>query len=327
MADLTLKDIAGYFADEAAAYERVEQIRWPDGPVCPHCGVIDHAYLLQPKGGQRTTSTGKVSYRRVWKCGDCREQFSVLVGTIFEDSKLPLSKWLFAIHLLCSGKNGVSAHELHRQLGITYKSAWFMAHRIRYAMEQEPLRSKLAGTVEADETYIGGKAQNMHASKRRERITGTGGIDKTPVLTLVQRGGEVRSQVMQGTVSGKTLAPILRAQVAEEARLMTDSFGGYSQVGKEFAAHETVNHLKGEYVRGDVHTNTAEGYFSQLKRSIDGTHHHVSAQHLQRYVGEFDFRYNTRKATDGRRTKRVIEKVGGKRLMYRQPTDDSSPAS
>jgi transposase-like protein len=315
--DFSLATLGGYFADEDAAYARVESIRWPDGPVCPHCGVVNDAYLLQPKNGPRKTSTGKDTFRRVWKCGACRQQFSVLVGTIFEDSKLPLSKWLYAIHMLCAAKNGIAANELRRTLDITYKSAWFMLHRIRYAMEQEPLRSKLTGTVEVDETYIGGKSQNMHAKKRRERITGTGGIDKTAVVSLVQRGGEVRSQVVQGTVSGKTLAPIIREHVAHEARLMTDSFGGYTRVGKEFAEHQTVNHLQGEYVRGDAYTNLAEGYFSQLKRSIDGTHHHVSAHHLGRYVAEFDYRYNTRKQSDAERTTQAIRKTTGKRLRYR----------
>lgn len=157
----------------------------------------------------------------------------------------------------------------------------------------------------------------MHASKRKERITGTGGIDKTAVVSLVQRGGEVRSQVVHQTITGETLAPILRAQVAPEARLMTDSFGGYLHIGKEFAEHQTVNHTKGEYVREDAYTNLAEGYFSQLKRSIDGTHHHVSEQHLQRYVSEFDFRYNTRKSQDAERTTQAIRQTTGKRLRYR----------
>lgn len=185
---LNLSTIAKHFSSEEAAYELIESIRWPNGPICPHCGSVDHAYYLTPKNGYRTTSTGRTTYRRVWKCADCREQFSVLVGTIFEDSKLPLSKWLLAIHLSCQGKNGVSAHELHRTLGITYKSAWFMAHRIRYAMERPPLVDKLQGIVEADETYIGGKAKGKR---------GRGAANKTPVVTLVERDGEARSRVME----------------------------------------------------------------------------------------------------------------------------------
>jgi len=161
---LTLSTIAKQYHDEAEAYKLIESLRWSNGPVCPHCGSINHAYFLTPKAGARKTRTGAASARRVWKCGDCRKQFSVLVGTIFEDSKIPLSKWLLAIHQLCSDKNGTAAHELHRTLGITQKSAWFMAHRIRYAMERDPLAGMLQGTVEVDETYWGGEAKNMHAA-------------------------------------------------------------------------------------------------------------------------------------------------------------------
>lgn len=311
--ELNLSTIAKHFSDEEAAYELIKSIRWPHGTVCPHCGSVDHSYFLTPLNGYRTTSTGKKTYRRVWKCADCRQQFSVLVGTIFEDSKIPLSKWLLAIHLLCQGKNGVSAHELHRTLDITYKSAWFLAHRIRYAMAREPLASKLEGIVEADETYIGGKAHGKR---------GRGAANKTPVVSLVERDGEVRSQVMEH-VTGKNIKETLEAQVSKDAHLMTDELNVYREPGKAFASHETVEHGKGEYVRGRAHINTAEGYFSQLKRSIDGTHHHVSAYHLHRYVGEFDYRYNTRKFTDSERTQQAIRMTTGKRLTYRQPIQQS----
>src|SRR5260370_843114 len=296
---LNLSTIAKHFSSEEAAYELIESIRWPNGPVCRHCGSVDHAHLLTPLNGYGTTSTGKVSYRRVWKCADCRQQFSVLVGTIFEDSKIPLSKWLLAIHLLCQGKNGVSAHELHRTLNITYKSAWFLAHRIRYAMARQPLagmlnigNEQLPGIVEADETYIGGKARGKR---------GRGAANKTPVVTLVERHGEARPQVIEH-VTRKNIKATLEAQVSKEAQLMTDELNVYVEAGKSFASHETVEHGKGEYVRGKAHINTAEGYFSQLKRSIDGTHHHVSAFHLHRYLSEFDYRYNTHKIEDGERT-------------------------
>jgi transposase-like protein len=308
---LTLSTLASHFSDEAEAYRLVERIRWPDGPICPHCGSIDRAFYLTPKNGGRKTRQGSVSTRRVWKCKDCRKQFSVLVGTILSDSHIPLSKWLLAIYKMCAGKNGVSAHELHRDLGVTYKSAWFMAHRIRLAMERPPLVDKLRGIVEVDETYIGGS--------RRGTRPGRPGPEshKVPVVTLVARGGEARSQVMR-RVTGKNIKAALDEHVAEDARLMTDDFPVYRKRAQRFASHETVGHRAKEYVRGDIHTNTVENYFGQLKRSIYGTHHHVSERHLHRYLSEFDYRYNTRKSLDGDRTVRAIRQVAGKRLRYRQ---------
>lgn len=223
-----------------------------------------------------------------------------------EDSKIPLSKWLLAMHLMCAGKSGVSAHELHRQLGITYKSAWFMAHRIRYAMAPQAYDGRLQGTVEADETYVGGKTK---------RADGNPMDNKTPVVTLIARGGEARSQVMHH-VTGDNIETALVEQVDRRAALMTDERSIYSEVGQAFASHETVNHSAKEYVRGDAHINTAENFFSQLKRSIDGTYHHVSEYHLHRYLAEFDYRYNARKLTDGERTVQTFGQVAGKRLMY-----------
>ncbi len=189
--EITTSNIALRFSDEEAAWGLVERLRWPNGPICPHCGMVNNATYLTPKSGYRRTRAGNITYRRVWQCREieCAQQFSVLVRTVMEDSHIPLARWLVGMHLLCSGKNGVSAHELHRTLGITYKSAWFMAHRIRYAMEMPPFEAKLTGTVEADETSIGGKAKNRHKEKRAECITGRGGVDKVPVVTLVERGG------------------------------------------------------------------------------------------------------------------------------------------
>jgi transposase-like protein len=313
-ADLNLSAIAKHFSDEDAAYQLVEKMRWPNGPICPHCGVVGTAYFLAPKDGTRTTSTGKASYRRVWKCADCRQQFSVLVGTIFEDSKVPLSKWLLAVHMMQAGKNGVAALELQRTLGVSYKTAWFMAHRIRYAMAQHPLVDMLSGIVEADETYIGGVEKGKRGRPGKDS-------KKTPVVSLVERGGKVRSKVVTD-VSGANLKEVLDSNIAPDARLMTDSFVAYREPGKAFASHETVDHSKGEYVRGDAHTNTVEGFYSQLKRSIDGTHHSVSEKHLPRYLGEFDYRYNTRKMLDGERTEQTIQQTAGKRLRYRAPTGD-----
>ena len=197
--------------------------------MCPHCGSINHAYFLKPKNGARKTRTGSVSARRVYKCGDCRKQFSVLIGTVFEGSKIPLFKWLLAFHMIASAKNGVAAFELHRTLDISVESAWFMAHRIRFALTGHP-SPMLSGTVEVDETYIGGAAKNMHAKDRKKRITGSGGVDKTPVVSLVQRSGEVRSQVMRN-VTGAKLRQALRDQVEPSAAIMTDSFSGYRKVG------------------------------------------------------------------------------------------------
>jgi transposase-like protein len=242
----------------------------------------------------------------------------VTVGTIFEDSRIPLSKWLLAIHLMCASKKGYSAHQLHRTLGITYKSAWFMAHRIRFAMSQEPLASKLSGIVECDETYIGGKAKNMHASERKAKIQGRGAVSKFPVCSLVERQGRVRSTHVPN-VTGANLRSVLRAHVEPTAHIMTDEFTSYIGVSSEFASHQTVNHGKGEYVRREAHTNTIESFFALLKRGIIGTFHHVSEQHLHRYLSEFDFRYNLRAVKDGERMMEALKGFEGKRLMYKDP--------
>jgi len=305
--NLNLATLAKHFSDEHAAWELVESIRWPDGPVCPHCGSDDKSYRLK----NRPKKSSEISPRRLWKCASCRKQFSCLVGTIFERSHVPLSKWLLATHMMCAGKNGVSAHELHRQLGVALKTAWFMAHRIREAMKRDPLAGMLTGTIEADETYIGGK--------RRGSRRGRPGPDshKTAVSTLVSRDGEARSQVME-RVTGDDLGKVLADNVEPEATLVTDEYAAYRKPGQGFAQHETVNHAQGEYGRGAVTTNTVEGFFSQLKRSIDGTHHHVTRRHLPRYLAEFDYRYSTRDLTDGQRTWRTIQQAGGRRLRYQQ---------
>jgi transposase-like protein len=303
--ELTLSVYEPRFTDPIVAATYLESIRWPEGPVCPHCGVLDPKHYLL-----------KSETRKLWKCRACRKQFTVTVGTIFEGSHIPLQKWLLAFYLLCSSKKGMSAHQLHRMLGVTYKSAWFMAHRIRYAMEQPPFARPLEGVVEADETYVGGKERNR---KRQDKQKKTGrGTNKTPVVALVERGGEVRSFRM-ANVTGLELKGAIRRNVSREARIMTDSFKSYRGLAKEFASHEYVSHSDGEYVRGDVHTNTAENYFSILKRGIDGTYHHISEAHLPRYLAEFDFRYNNRiglGVTDAERTRRALSMVAGKRLRY-----------
>ncbi len=300
------------FTDEDAARKHLEAVRWPEGAVCPHCGQID---TVSPLGGK---SMGPGWYF----CKECREKFTVRVGTLYERSHIPLHKWLLATHLMTSSKKGISAHQLHRMLGITYKSAWFMAHRIREAMAPLKHAGPLGGhgkVVEADTTYIGGKESNKHRSKRDS--TKIGGMGKQIVHTLVERGGSARSHHIANVI-GKTLRPILTSQVSRKSTLMTDTHGGYHRVGKEFARYEMVDHGAEEYVRGDAHSNTVEGYFSVLKRGITGIYHHISEAHLKRYLAEFDFRYNERAAlgiSDGERATRALKGIEGKRLTYRRP--------
>jgi transposase-like protein len=301
--------LAALYADEDRARAILESIRWPNGAVaCPHCGDMG-PYRLTPGSGSSTR-------KGLWKCRACRKQFTVTVGTIFEDSHIKIGKWLMAFHLMVASKKGMSAHQLHRMLGITYRSAWFMAHRIRYAMQQPPLVDKLkgiTGIVEADETYVGGKVRNF---KKGQRGRGRGTDNKVPVVSLVERRGRVRSFPMK-RITADMLKHVLTKHIHADARLMTDSYAAYKQVGKAFAAHATVDHGREEYVRGDAHTNTVEGYFSLLKRGVYGTFHHVSHKHLWRYLSEFDFRYNERRATDNERTLIALRQTEGKRLTYR----------
>ena len=305
---LNHKDIAKLIADEDFAREFIEFLRWPNGPVCPHCESVK-VYAI-------AANSAKKVRKGLYKCGDCKKQFTVTVGTIFEDSRIPLNKWFHAIHLLCSSKKGFSSHQIHRTLGITYKSAWFLTQRIRYAMAEEPLASQLDGVVEVDETYIGGKAKNMHASVRKEKIQGRGAVNKEAVVTLVQRGGNVRTTHV-AHVTGANLKEVMKKHVAKDAQIMTDESPSYGFVADEFASHDSVNHKRGEYVREAAHVNSAESVHAIMKRGVIGVYHHWSAQHLHRYCAEFDFRFNRRKMTDGERTIEAFRKVEGKRLMYR----------
>jgi transposase-like protein len=304
------------FNDEEAARAHFEGLRWPNGPVCPHCGVV----------GDATELRGKSTRPGVYKCKACRKPFTATIGTLYERSHIPLRKWLLATYLLCSSKKGMSAHQLWRTLGFgSYRTAWFMAHRIREGMREAKLPGSMGGEgkfVEADETYVGGRARNR---AYREPLP------KEAVMALVERGGQVRSfHLRVANVTAETVKPIITEALSTDSHLRTDESGIYWKIGEEFASHRTVNHAAKEYVRGDAHTNTIDGYFSILKRGIYGVYHHVSQEHLKRYLGEFDFRYNYRAVlgfNDTARAEFAIKGITGKRLTYRLPSGRSESAN
>ena len=315
------------FHNEEAAFAALEAIMWPNGqpPCCPHCGVVDRCNRLavQTSKPSKRNPEGKPVYG-LWKCYACREKFTVRKGTIFEESRLELHLWFQAAFLMASSKKGVSANQLHRTLGVTLKTAWFLAHRLREAMAPamtEPMGGEGA-IVEADATYYGPKEKNKHAHKRNPNSGG--GAGKLIVHTLVERGGKARS-VQVKNVKGATLGPVLLANVDTKSALMTDTHGGYLHVGRKFAGHESVNHESGEYVRypkdGEpIHSNTVEGFFGLFKRGMTGTYQHCNERHLHRYLAEFDFRYNNRMALgvdDQARTVVALKGAAGKRLTYR----------
>jgi len=296
------------FHDEDAARAHLEAQRWPNGPECPHCGEAKRVHRLE----------GKSHRKGLFQCNACLQAFSVTVGTVMERSKIPLAKWVLGFHLMASAKKGVSAHQLHRQLGITYKTAWFLAMRIREAMRlPKETRGPIGGkgkTVEADETFVGGKAKNVHRGKPTPK--------KYPVVALIERDGEIRVQHV-ADVTAKTLRETLNKQVSKQSHLMTDDSLAYYWIGPEFAAHDSVNHSKGQYVSmdGKAHINTAESFFAILKRGVTGSFHSVSEKHLQRDADEFAFRWNNRVALgveDAERANRAIKGAAGKRLTYRQ---------
>lgn len=309
---------AEQYRDEDAARAHIENIRWTNGPVCPHCGSVNQAGKVTPKPGSK-----KPVRKGVWWCRSCEKQFSVTVGTIFEDSHIPLHKWLLGIHLMLSSKKGISAHQLMRNLGIgSYRSAWFMSHRIRWALRQEPVQTLFGGTVEMDETYIGGKLRvGPHADKPgerpRDRLVNT--ANKAAVVSVLQRGGSVRSYHVE-RVTAKNLKPIVQEMVAEDAHLMTDTSNVLASVGIG-RRHSQVNHKTKEYVRMEngekISTNTIEGYFSILKRGNFGVYHHWSKKYIEHYLREFDWRYNMRKLPDAERAIVALQMVGGKRLMLK----------
>lgn len=296
---------ASHFHSEEAAFAFVEARLWPDGPTCPHCGATkEHIGRL----------AGKSTRAGLCKCYACRGQFTVRIGTIFESSHAPLRYWLQAIHLMCSSKKGISTRQLQRTLGVGLKTAWFLGHRIRHAMEAErgnfsPPMGGNGGTVEADETYIGRKPGMKVRS---------GAGHKMAVLALVERGGKVRSFHVPD-VRADTLRDAIAANVSRQANFMTDELQAYTGIGWNFASHGTVKHSEDEYVRGDVHTNTVEGFFSIFKRGVYGIYQHVSEAHLKRYLAEFDFRYSNRAKLgidDVARAERALVGAKGKRLTY-----------
>jgi transposase-like protein len=288
-----------YFADADRCFEFVKSLRWADGVVaCPRCGECDPIFI---------------STRRIWKCRGCKRQFSLKVGTIFEDSGLGFDKWLPAIWLIANSKNGISSHELGRSLGVTQKTAWFMNHRIRLAMASGTFQ-KLSGTVETDETYIGGLARNMHDVDRKRKIHGTGGTDKVAIHGALQRGGPVVATVIE-TVSSKTIQASVRAWVESGATLYTDQAHTYLGLAKHYN-HSSVNHGTGEYVSGDVHTNSIEGFWNLYKRAWKGTYTHNAPKHTVRYVDERTFSYNNRDSNDLERMVAVTSAVSGRRLTY-----------
>ena len=308
--ELNLITLAREYSDNDKARELLEKLLWPNGPVCPHCkndGKVKAIYRLTAKEGSKTPAR-----KGVCKCGACRKQFTVTVGTILEDSHIPISKWLMAFFILCSSKKSVSSHQMHRMLGVTYKTAWFLTHRIRFSMAPEnPLGKLLSGVVEVDETFVGGKGDMRTMSSR-----------KTPVVALVQRDGACHTRVVS-SVTQKNLKAEISTHVSKDAIVNTDESGAYRGQLKDFKRHDVVNHSKEEYARtnkdGSVsHVNSAESFFSLLKRGVVGSWHHVSREHLPKYADEFAFRWTHRKSTDGERTVAAIQTIEGKRLTYQQ---------
>jgi len=290
---------APHFHDADKAREYLETTRWPDGPVCPHCGNTEKVYQLQ---GEKTRAG-------VYKCAACRKQFTVTVNTLFQGSHVPLNKWLMAVYLLCSSKKGISSHQLHRMLGVTYKTAWFMTHRIREAMKDTE-KGTFGGdgnTVEVDETFIGNAKQKHPKSRGYEH--------KHKILSLVERGGRSRSMVVDN-LKAKTLLPIIQEQVAADSRIMTDEATQYQNLNNLFTDHQIVRHSVGEYVRGEAYTNTIEGFFNIFKRGMKGIYQHCGKRHLPRYLAEFDFRYSNRGVDDAERAMIALKGIGGKRLLY-----------
>ncbi len=303
--DPVIQEIPLACADEKAAVEFMEKQRWGDTPACPCCGDTDVYQMKDSRTRER-----QANYR--WRCHGCKRQYTVRKGTVFEDSRIPLRHWCYGFWRASTSKKGVSALEIHRHTGVSYKSALFMLHRIRFAMA-DSVTGPLSGDVEVDETYVGGKPRQ---SKNPRKQWST----KQPVMAMVERKGRVRTKVI-ANVTAKTLSKEIRNSIdPDNSRLLTDEYKCYRTVGREFAnGHERVHHGKKEYARGDVSTNTVEGFFSIVKRGLNGIYHAVSKEHLHRYMSEYEFRYNYRELTDGERTMAAIKAADGKRLIYKDP--------
>jgi transposase-like protein len=299
----TLQEAIAYFSDADRCFAYAVKLRWPDGKItCPRCGSERHSFI---------------STRRIWYCNPCKKQFTMKVGTIFEDSPLGMDKWMTAVWLIVNCKNGVSSYEIARDLGITQKSAWFMLHRIRYAMQTGSFM-KMSGEIEVDETFIGGKARNMHVAQRQRRITGTGGKDKTVVMGILERGGEVRTTVVENRKK-HALQTEVKKHVEAGSALYSDALLSYEGLASEYA-HQVIDHDVA-YVNGKVHTNGLENFWSLLKRGLRGTYVSVEPFHLFRYLDEQAFRYNNRKnKDDADRFQQVMGQVVGRRLTYKQVT-------
>ncbi|THJ23730.1 MAG: IS1595 family transposase [Nitrospira sp. CG24D] len=298
----TLQQAVKAFADEQFCIDLIAAMRWADGQaVCPKCSQKNNHFMAS---------------RKVWQCKnkECKKQFSVKVGTIFEDSAIALEKWLLAMWMMVNAKNGISSYEIHRSLGVTQKTAWFMMHRIRLVLQNGSLDRKLTGEVEADETYIGGKARNMHKDKQQKALKAEGYFRKAVVMGMLERDGEVRTKVLN-VASAKVLAREIRANVEPGSTLYTDQLASYTRVGQEYA-HHVINHAQ-EYVRGNVHTNGIENFWSLLKRGIKGTYVSVEPFHLFRYLDEQSFRFNTRKSNDQGRFISALSSIQGKRVEYK----------
>ncbi len=302
----TLIGAIRYFRDPDVCLHFVAALRWPDGPICPQCGSMEPSFLKT---------------RRLWKCRACKKQFSVKVGTIFEDSPIGLDKWLPALWMVVNCKNGVSSYEIARALGVTQKTGWFVAHRIRLAMQTGTFK-KLSGEVEVDETFIGGRARFMHKGKRAEKIKGTGVVGKAAVMGLLERHGPDGHSVvklkMVPSVSGDTLLPEVQRHVASGSEVFTDEWVSYRGLGADYI-HKVIDHAE-SYAEGKIHTNGLENFWSLLKRGIKGTYVSVEPFHLFRYLDEQAFRFNTRSSNDARRFEGVVSTVSGRRLTYKDLT-------